>query len=169
MNELNRRNFIKRSATFAASVIVAPSLIPASALGKNGSVAPSDRINLVMIGSGNQGLNDMGEFLKDSRVQITGICDVNKMSGGYWNGGMGGREGAKRGLPILIPPASRYLRSAKGVIGTVAARRQVLGSHSWRYASKGSLGVESWRPAALASQPVQHRGPTVAPRHCNLR
>lgn len=92
MNELNRRNFIKRTATFAASVIVAPSLIPASALGKNGSVAPSDRINLVMIGSGNQGLNDMGEFLKDSRVQITGICDVNKMSGGYWNGGMGGRD-----------------------------------------------------------------------------
>lgn len=92
MNELNRRNFIKRSATFAASVIVAPSLIPARALGKNGSVALSVRINLVMIGSGNQGLNDMGEFLKDSRVQITGICDVNKMSGGYWNGGMGSRE-----------------------------------------------------------------------------
>jgi myo-inositol 2-dehydrogenase/D-chiro-inositol 1-dehydrogenase len=97
MSILNRRNFIKLSTTVAASVITVPTIIAASARGKNGNVAPSDRINLVVIGSGNQGMNDINDFLRDNRVQITGICDVNKQSSGYWNGNIAGREiGIKR-------------------------------------------------------------------------
>jgi predicted dehydrogenase len=34
----------------------------------------------------------VGRFLKDERVQITAICDVNKESSGYWDGKVGGRD-----------------------------------------------------------------------------
>ena len=92
MTKLNRRNFIKLTSTIGAGVITVPTIISACSRGKNGHVAPSDRINLMFIGSGNQGMNDLKSFITDKRVQITGICDVNKQSIGYWNGKIGGRE-----------------------------------------------------------------------------
>ena len=92
MQELNRRKFIKLSGVAAASVIVVPTIISACAHGKKGQTAPSDRINLAIIGSGNQAMNDIGDFITDRRVQITGICDVNKQSTGYWDGKPGGRD-----------------------------------------------------------------------------
>jgi predicted dehydrogenase len=89
---MNRRTFLKKTTAAASAMIAAPSVIPASALGKNGYVAPSDRINLGFIGAGNQGCNDARSFLQDERVQITTICDVNRKSDGYWNGAVAGRE-----------------------------------------------------------------------------
>ena len=88
----NRRSFLKKTGLATASVLAAPTIIPASALGKNGFVAPSDRINLAFIGAGNQAGNDARGFLQDERVQITTICDVNKRSEGYWDGKVAGRE-----------------------------------------------------------------------------
>ncbi|MEO0330520.1 MAG: Gfo/Idh/MocA family oxidoreductase, partial [Bacteroidota bacterium] len=88
----NRRSFLKKTGLATASVLAAPTIIPASALGKNGFVAPSDRINLAFIGAGNQAGNDARGFLQDERVQITIICDVNKRSTGYWDGKVAGRE-----------------------------------------------------------------------------
>ncbi|QRR00188.1 Gfo/Idh/MocA family protein [Dyadobacter sandarakinus] len=89
---MKRRAFIRNTAGATASAIAFPTLIPASALGKNGFVSPSDRINLAFIGAGNQAENDVNGFLPDKRVQVTTICDVNKKSTGYWDGKMGGRE-----------------------------------------------------------------------------
>ncbi|MEI7423799.1 MAG: Gfo/Idh/MocA family oxidoreductase [Prolixibacteraceae bacterium] len=92
MNNLNRRNFIKKTGEAAVSAIAVPTIISACARGKNGHVAPSERVNLAFIGSGNQAMNDIKDFITDKRVQITGICDVNKYSAGYWDGKPGGRE-----------------------------------------------------------------------------
>ena len=94
MNKLakSRRDFIKKSALTTAGMIIAPTIIPASALGRNGYVAPSNRINIAFIGAGNQAGNDIRGFIKDKRVQITAICDVNKESTGYWNGKVAGRD-----------------------------------------------------------------------------
>ena len=92
MTKLNRRDFIKLTSTISAGAIAVPTIISACARGKNGHVAPSDRVNLMFIGSGNQAMNDLSDFLTDKRVQITGICDVNKQSTGYWDGKIGGRE-----------------------------------------------------------------------------
>ena len=92
MNKINRRKFIRLSATAGASAIVVPTIISSCARGRDGNVAPSDRINLAFIGSGNQAMNDIRDFITDKRVQITGICDVNKQSTGYWSGVVGGRE-----------------------------------------------------------------------------
>src|SRR5688500_15610744 len=91
----SRRTFLKS----AAAVTVAagfPTIIPASAIGRDGKTSPSNRITLGVIGTGNQGFNDIRSFLPDDRVQIVAVCDVNKESLGYWDGKLGGREPAKR-------------------------------------------------------------------------
>ena len=59
-----------------------PTIIPGSALGLSGAVAPSNRITLGVIGTGNQGFNDISSFLGDERVQIVAVCDVNRESAG---------------------------------------------------------------------------------------
>jgi predicted dehydrogenase len=94
MNSKNqsRRDFLKRSSVAVTGIIAVPTIIPACVRGKDGSTAPSDRINMAIIGAGNQAGNDVREFIKDSRVQITAICDVNKQSSGYWSGSVGGRK-----------------------------------------------------------------------------
>ena len=71
-------------------------VVPASALGRDGNVAPSNRIAMGFIGTGNQGTNDMREFLHDKRVQVVAVCDVNRESAGYWDGAVAGRDPAKR-------------------------------------------------------------------------
>lgn len=88
----SRRDFIKKAGITTSSIIALPTIIPASALGKNGYIAPSERINIAFIGAGNQAGNDVKSFLPDERVQITSVCDVNKLSAGYWNGKVAGRE-----------------------------------------------------------------------------
>ncbi|MDZ7606542.1 MAG: twin-arginine translocation signal domain-containing protein [Cyclobacteriaceae bacterium] len=92
MKTTNRRKFLKNSSLASAAIIAAPMIIQSCSPKKGGRKAPSDRINLAVIGAGNQGSNDTGEFLQDERVQITAICDVNRKSGGYWDGKVAGRE-----------------------------------------------------------------------------
>ena len=93
MSNSNRRSFLKKTTIAATGLFMAPSIVPASALGrKSGFIPPSDRITLGFIGAGNQAGNDAGGFLRDERVQITAICDVNEESEGYWNGAVAGRQ-----------------------------------------------------------------------------
>lgn len=96
MQENNRRKFIRDISKSSAGLILTPVIIPASALGRDGFIPPSDRINLGFIGAGNQAENDVKGFLDDPRVEVTTICDVNKESTGYWNGKLGGREYIRR-------------------------------------------------------------------------
>lgn len=91
-----RRRFLKQTAGLGATAIAAPYLVPASALGTDGKVAANDRINVGMIGTGNQGSGDMGAFLGDNRVQVVAVCDVNRESPGYWGGSVRGREPARQ-------------------------------------------------------------------------
>ncbi len=90
MNSSNRRAFLKKTALAASGMLVAPTIIPAYARGGNGMVAPSDKVRLALIGCGNQGSNDIRDLMKDERVQVVALCDVNKEGPGYWNGIIGG-------------------------------------------------------------------------------
>jgi predicted dehydrogenase len=49
-----------------------------------------------VIGTGNEGTGDVKRFLKNNKVQVIAVCDVNRESEGYWDGGIGGREPARR-------------------------------------------------------------------------
>ena len=72
---LNRRAFLGRIG-LGASALVLPQLIPASALGRDGAVAPSERIVLGAIGIGGRGSYDLGCFMHEPDVQFAAICDV---------------------------------------------------------------------------------------------
>jgi len=74
---LNRRQFLKYSAVTTAAVAGFPYFVPSSALGKAGTVAPSNRIVMGFIGTGGQGTYDMQGFLGKEDVQVAAVCDVD--------------------------------------------------------------------------------------------
>jgi len=69
------RSTLSRRSLLAGAA-VAPMIIPASALGKGGAVAPSDRVALGGLGIGNRGTTDLKCFLAQPDVQFLAICDV---------------------------------------------------------------------------------------------
>jgi predicted dehydrogenase len=72
---ISRRRFIQHHLTAAAAAAAFPTLIPGSALGKNGAVAPSNRIGVGCIGVGPQGRGDMGNFLGQKEARVLAVCD----------------------------------------------------------------------------------------------
>jgi hypothetical protein len=62
----------------AASALALPYSIPASALGHDGAVAPSERIVMGGIGLGGRGSYDLGSMLAEPEVQWVAVCDVLK-------------------------------------------------------------------------------------------
>ncbi|MEW6359915.1 MAG: Gfo/Idh/MocA family oxidoreductase [Planctomycetota bacterium] len=74
---LTRREFMTKAA-LAGGAIAAPTLIPASALGKDGAVAPGERIVMAGIGIGGRGSADLNALLHESEVQVVAVCDVQK-------------------------------------------------------------------------------------------
>jgi predicted dehydrogenase len=94
--QYSRRHFLK-SSTCAAGILASfPDIVPATLLGGEGAVRPNSRVALGVIGTGNQGTNDMRAFLGDRRVQVVAVCDVNREGPGYWDGAVAGRDPARR-------------------------------------------------------------------------
>ena len=73
---LDRRNFLKKTA-IAAAALGAPTIIPSTVLGRNGNIAPSNKITMACIGVGWQGGSNMESFLNLDDVQIVAACDVD--------------------------------------------------------------------------------------------
>ena len=104
---MRRRKFLW-SAGFGGA---APLVVPGRVLGKDGGVAPSERVTLGCIGVGGQGSGNMGSLMNDDRVQVVSVCDVDA---GHLRAGL-----AKAGLkerflpePSLPTPCKRRLMSA---------------------------------------------------------
>jgi len=74
---MSRRKFL-REVSAAAGAIAVPCLVPASALGRGGTVAPSERIIVGGIGLGGRGSYDAGVMLEEPDVQFVAVCDVKK-------------------------------------------------------------------------------------------
>jgi len=74
---LTRRRFLTRGVV-AASAVALPYYVPASALGRGGTAAPSERIVMGGIGIGGRGSYDLGYMLNESDVQWVAVCDVVK-------------------------------------------------------------------------------------------
>ena len=71
----HRRSFLKTS--FACSI---PMVASRSILGAN---APSNRVNVGFIGTGNQGMGLLKRFLASDLGNVLAVCDVNQGSTGY--------------------------------------------------------------------------------------
>ncbi|MCX7006114.1 MAG: Gfo/Idh/MocA family oxidoreductase, partial [Kiritimatiellaeota bacterium] len=80
VRRFSRRDFLRSSAALGAVAWGMPTIVPSSVFGQN---APSKRINLAIIGAGNQSTVDIPEWLKNDDCQIVTICDVNRGSRGY--------------------------------------------------------------------------------------
>jgi len=84
-SSLTRRQFLRRGAGIVGAAVAAPAIIPASALGRNGVMAPSDRVTMGFIGVGTQGGGHLlggawtyltGGYTARKDVQVLAVCDV---------------------------------------------------------------------------------------------
>ena len=74
---LTRRAFLTRTA--AASLLAAPWIIPASVRGRDGRVAPSERINVGLIGLGAMGSGHLRLLAGHKDAQLVAVCDPDRV------------------------------------------------------------------------------------------
>jgi hypothetical protein len=84
---IGRRKFLRQTAVALGSALAVPTFIPASALGRGGAVAPSERITMGFIGVGGQGTGHLlggawtyltGGYTARKDVQVLATCDVRR-------------------------------------------------------------------------------------------
>jgi len=71
---VNRRSFLKAAGMAA----VLPTILPGCVMGRGGKTPPSGKINMAVIGWGNQGPGDARSFLGYDDCQIVAVCDLDK-------------------------------------------------------------------------------------------
>jgi len=86
--KIGRRYFLKQAAGMSVAALGFPYFVTSSALGKAGTVAPSNRITVGSIGvggkrPGGQGTADLQGFLGRDNVQVIAVCDVDRVHCGW--------------------------------------------------------------------------------------
>jgi predicted dehydrogenase len=71
---VNRRQFLKA----AGAAVILPTILPSSVFGRNGKIAPSNKINLGVIGWGMQGPGNTKAFLAEEDCHVVAACDLDK-------------------------------------------------------------------------------------------
>jgi predicted dehydrogenase len=72
-----RRTFLRRTA-MSAGAVAAPMIVPASALGLNGTKPPSERITMGLIGCGSHGSGwNLDRMFENEDQQVIAVCDVD--------------------------------------------------------------------------------------------
>ena len=78
LKNTSRRGFLKKAAGIAAGTIGFPYIVSASALGKDGDIAASERITIGSIAVGGRGGSLLSNFLNLKDAQVVAVCDVKK-------------------------------------------------------------------------------------------
>jgi predicted dehydrogenase len=73
----SRRSFLATAAK-AGALMAAPLVVPSSVFGKDGAVAPSERITLAGIGIGGRGGYVLSCFMQEPVIQFVAIADIRK-------------------------------------------------------------------------------------------
>ncbi|HSV72840.1 MAG TPA: Gfo/Idh/MocA family oxidoreductase [Chthonomonadales bacterium] len=73
---IDRREFFRTAAVGAGAALF--SVAPASALGRGGSIAPSERIVVGCIGMGSMGMGNLGAYLGQHDTRVVAVCDVDR-------------------------------------------------------------------------------------------
>lgn len=111
----SRRVFMKQSAALAVPLIVSPTVF--------GANAPSERLNVGFIGTGNQGMGLLKRFLARDLGNVLAVCDVNEGSLGYKEPEhFYGREPAKK----MVEAAAKKLKSGTYICDSYNDFRKVL-------------------------------------------
>ena len=86
-SKISRRRFLRQNLAAAGAAVMVPTFIPASALGRDGNVAPSERVTMGFIGLGHQGTGHLlgggwtyvaGGYTGRKDAQVLAVCDVWK-------------------------------------------------------------------------------------------
>ncbi|MDR1455836.1 MAG: Gfo/Idh/MocA family oxidoreductase [Tannerella sp.] len=135
--KMSRRGFLSTGAAAIGAFTVIPSHVFAA--GKHGQVAPSDRIRLLHIGCGSEGLLELEALLKSPAIDIVGVADPNRESYNYidwseyglrnrlrklmdepaWKEGVRGIPGGRNIMKEVVE--TYYRKHRPGYRGTVAA------------------------------------------------
>lgn len=91
--KISRRDFIGRAAAATAAFTVVPRYV----LGGSGYTAPSEKLNIAVIGTGGQGKHNIRALLQHADVQVMAICDVTEEAdySRFYYGGTAGRGPVK--------------------------------------------------------------------------
>lgn len=110
--KINRRKFISQTATAAIGF----NIIPAHVMGLHGKIAPSNKINVALIGSGTQALKQLPPWLQRDELQFVSVCDPNKESYDYplWGSSKGETKGAPGGREIGAKRINEYYSKRNG-------------------------------------------------------
>ena len=90
--KISRRNFIGSAVATTASF----TLVPRYVLGRSRNTPPSEKLNVAIIGTGGQGIQNIRGLLGHADVQVMAICDVNEQAdySRFYYGGTAGRKPA---------------------------------------------------------------------------
>ena len=89
---IGRRDVLK-GVSLGLAAAAAPAIIPARVLGRDGAVAPSEKIVLGAIGIGPRGRYVLGAMMNEPGVQFVAICDVQASRRKYVKGMADGKYG----------------------------------------------------------------------------
>lgn len=89
---VSRRNMLIGGAAVSSFM-----LMPRYVLGGNEHTAPSDKLNVAIIGTGGRGTQNMRELIGHKDVHVMAVCDVNEFAeySRFYYGGVAGRRPAK--------------------------------------------------------------------------
>jgi len=107
--KLSRRELLQMTAA-SACCFSAPSLIPATALGFDGAVAPSNRITVGMIGLGRQCLCfNLPFFMNQPDCEVVALCDVDRWRLDVTEERTASYYGEKKNRCPKIPRCPKYI------------------------------------------------------------
>lgn len=76
--QLSRRSFLRKAGMLTGGAVAFPYIIPGSALGLDGTTAPSNRITIGSIATGGQARGVLGGALQQKDTQALAVCDINQ-------------------------------------------------------------------------------------------
>ncbi|MDH7599565.1 MAG: Gfo/Idh/MocA family oxidoreductase [Sedimentisphaerales bacterium] len=79
---LTRRELLRSGSMMAVAGLGLPYIVRASAIGRTGRPAASNRIVMAAIGTGSQGTSNLRAFLGFREVQVVAVCDVDRAHSG---------------------------------------------------------------------------------------
>jgi predicted dehydrogenase len=110
-SKITRRKFLGVSATAATAF----SIFPRHVLGGPKFVAPSEKVNIALIGAGGQGRTNMRALLGESEAQIIAVCDPRAEAdySRFYYGGLAGRKPVKADIEKHYAPKTPNYRCAE--------------------------------------------------------
>jgi len=141
----NRRQFLKHAIGVGGAAAF-PYLIPSSALGKDGAVAPSERLVMGVIGTGGRGSHDLRWMLGEADVQFVAVCDVQKNKRDQARSAVDGRYGNQ---DCVVYRDFRQLLARKDIDAVVIATGDRWHTPASILAMKSGKDVYCEKPGAL--------------------